>query len=188
MNECNGNGLCLSGRCLCTGNYMGSDCSILPKGLSGQNFDLPKRAWKHFKLPKGTHFETTIKCEHNDIEVYKKIGGIPSHSSYDSYSKGCDFRVISDGYDIPVYISFYNPDDIDAGVNISVTSDRIITMVSFWIFIVLASIAVVFTLVNFIYCLRLKGIVQSIDQTQTEIESHYGDAKNEDSKESLMTK
>jgi len=48
MKNCNGNGSCNNGKCLCEKGFSGADCSIAPSFIDKEVITLGQNEWAHY--------------------------------------------------------------------------------------------------------------------------------------------
>lgn len=108
MNQCNQHGTCSAdtGKCTCTGDWMGADCSIMPEDFTKltQGISIQPQSWAHFINSNTT--QSTIQLSGDNLQVYTSATTLPSISFYDRKISGNNPWITLTPKD--KYISIYN--------------------------------------------------------------------------------
>lgn len=153
------------GQCVCSKGSYGADCSLKVDSISSFNGNLGRNEWKHFIVD--SSYRAIITSDHS-INVYQREKDVPSSNLYDVVQSGTEISSMQ--HSKKMFLSLYNPVSEPTSVKLSVESDLVVSEASFWIFLVVVVILALFMSINIFYCFRLRGIQESIDETETALE------------------
>ena len=69
-NNCNGNGVCKHGKCTCSGDFTGADCSVKPERIYKEKVKLGRHEWAHFYTYESVPFELEFDNATDNMEVF----------------------------------------------------------------------------------------------------------------------
>ena len=157
MNDCNGNGECVTGKCICKDGLYGADCSISPKSFGSSNLVLNGTGWAFYRLKNSKDVvKLSARSNSTEFHVYTRRGDVPSQSFHEWFVKGEKVEVFLSKETSGEFIAIFNPDfDNAIEIDFSVSEKSEISQL-IWILLTVGAIlstAIVFTV---IFVLRLR--------------------------------
>ena len=159
MDNCNGNGNCVNGKCVWNSGYYGGDWSVTTEALDIDDPVLNATSWKFYKLDanEGT-LEVKIKPSGGPLHIYTYKKGIPSRSFFTWYMEveaDEEIKFYLSKKNSGEYVALFNPDyDKQITVDMDAVHNSRIMGPLLWVVIVCFVAAVIILFFTILYCYK----------------------------------